>query len=313
MPSYLISVAAAGLVAIAALAIWLAAFGNRGSLEDRITDMSVKTRIALGPLETVDSEDRLSRSLFRWVVQRLPEPAADSPEGERLAGLLLQAGYSRSTALRTFHLIRLGSTAGAALLSLLIAIVTDMHGTAAIVLMATGAAAGSFLPSYYLGRRGRERQRKIGAQLSDVLDLLVVCVEAGLGLNEAIKIVGSEAERQKQEIGAELTVVSAALNAGSTLGQALREFARRTAVEDIKPLAATLIQSEQLGAQIGPALRSISDSLRTSRRLRAEEAAQKTTVKILFPLILFVLPAMMAVIVGPAMIQILHALSHSTP
>ena len=94
-----------------------------------------------------------------------------------------------------------------------------------------------------------------------------------------------------------------------TLGQALRNFANRSAVADIKPLAATLIQSEQLGAQIGPALRSISDSMRTTRRLRAEEAAQKTTVKILFPLVIFILPAMMAVIVGPAVIQIMHTLT----
>jgi tight adherence protein C len=143
------------------------------------------------------------------------------------------------------------------------------------------------------------------------LDLLVVCVEAGLGLCEAIKIVGSETQRQKQEIGTELSTVSAELAAGSSLGQALRSFAVRTAVEDIKPLAATLVQSEQLGAQIGPALRSISDSMRTTRRLRAEEAAAKTTVKILFPLVLFILPAMMSVIVGPAMIQIMRALAKS--
>jgi len=87
-------------------------------------------------------------------------------------------------------------------------------------------------------------------------------------------------------------------------------MAERTAVEDIKPLAATLIQSEQLGAQMAPALRASSDALRARRRLRAEEAAQKTTVKILFPLVLFVLPAMIMVIVGPAIIQIMGTLTH---
>jgi tight adherence protein C len=104
--------------------------------------------------------------------------------------------------------------------------------------------------------------------------------------------------------------VSAELNAGATLGQALRNLATRTAVEDIKPLAATLIQSEKLGAQVGPALRLISDTLRTTRRLRAEEAAQKTIVKILFPLVFFVLPAMMSVIAGPAMITVMRTLNH---
>jgi tight adherence protein C len=130
-----------------------------------------------------------------------------------------------------------------------------------------------------------------------------------MGINEAIKIVGSETDRQKQEIGAELSMVSSELTSGSTLGQSLKNFADRTAVEDIKPLAATLVQSEKLGAAIGPALRSMSDSMRTSRRLRAEEAAAKTTVKILFPLVLFILPAMMSVIIGPAMIQIMQTLN----
>ncbi|HEV7987357.1 MAG TPA: type II secretion system F family protein, partial [Candidatus Binataceae bacterium] len=157
----------------------------------------------------------------------------------------------------------------------------------------------------------RKRQNAIARQLSDVLDLLVVCVEAGLGLFEAIKIVGTESERQKQEIGRELALVTSEISAGATLGQALRNLAERTAVEDIKPLAATLIQSEQLGAQIAPALHASSDALRTRRRLRAEEAAQRTTIKILFPLVLFVLPAMLLVIVGPAIIQILHTLAGS--
>jgi tight adherence protein C len=160
-----------------------------------------------------------------------------------------------------------------------------------------------------LSRVARKRQQEIASQLSDVLDLLVVCVEAGLGLSEAIKIVGVETERQKQKIGAELSLVSSELASGNSLGLALKSFADRTAVEDIRPLAATLVQSEKLGAQIGPALRAISDTLRTTRRLRAEEAAAKTTVKILFPLVLFILPAMMSVIIGPAMIQIMQTLT----
>jgi tight adherence protein C len=174
------------------------------------------------------------------------------------------------------------------------------------VLIAVGI--GAYAPMYYIRRRARNRQNAIAVQLSDILDLLVVCVEAGLGLFEAIKVVGMESERQKQEIGRELALVASEISAGASLGQALRNLADRTAVEDIKPLAATLIQSEQLGAQIAPALRASSDALRTRRRLRAEEAAQKTTIKILFPLVLFVLPAMLMIIVGPALIQIVRTL-----
>ena len=100
-----------------------------------------------------------------------------------------------------------------------------------------------------------------------MLDLLVVCVEAGLGLLEAIKIVGDETKAQQLVIGDELSQVAGEVNSGSSLGQALRALADRSGVADIKPLAATLIQSEQLGAAIGPALRAISDSIRSRRRL----------------------------------------------
>jgi tight adherence protein C len=232
----------------------------------------------------------------------------DPAKAEKLSNTLTQAGYLGTHAARTFHVIRLACATVSALAAVLIAALSGAGGGSPIVYIVTGAAVGAFLPSYYIGRKARWRQQAIGRQLSDVLDLLVVCVEAGLGLSEAIKIVGSETSHQGQEIGHELSIVTGEISAGVTLGQALRNMADRTSVVDMKPLAATLIQSEQLGAQIGPALRSISDSLRSARKLRAEEAAQKTTVKILFPLVIFILPAMMAVIVGPAMIQVMRTL-----
>ncbi|HUY27831.1 MAG TPA: type II secretion system F family protein [Candidatus Binataceae bacterium] len=298
------------LSAAALTAVYAALFGSPRVLDERITDMVVKTRVSYRDGDFVaEGESSRSRALFRWVAQRLPQPRNDSPQAEKIVRLLMQAGYMRSSAARTFHVLRIASTAAGAIAALLTALATDRSGGMAIMMLAAGAGIGAFIPSYLLGRKARQRQRAIAQQLSDVLDLLVVCVEAGLGLSEAIKVVGSEAERQGQAIGTELALVSGELAAGSSLGQALRQFADRTAVEDIKPLAATLIQSEQIGAQIGPTLRSISDSMRSARRMRAEEAAQKTTVKILFPLVLFVLPAMMSVIVGPAMIQIMQTLS----
>jgi tight adherence protein C len=178
--------------------------------------------------------------------------------------------------------------------------------------MIVGAAVGAWLPLQLVMRGAKKRRAEIASQLSNVLDLLVVCVEAGLGVAEAIKMVGSEADRQGQLIGRELSMVSAELNSGTGLGAALRALAERTNIEDIKPLAATMIQSEQLGSRMGPALRALSDSLRNSRRMRAEEAAQKTTVKILFPLVFFILPAMMIVIVGPAMMEIIRAMAQGS-
>ncbi len=292
------------------LAIYAAIYGINRPFDERISEIGVKMRVTYGNPANLDLEsDTFARSLFRWVVKRLPEPALNTPEREKLSQILVRAGFPGPRAVRTFHFVRLSSTALAAILALVVAIAFGFHGVKPLMFMLMGLGVGAFAPSYYIGRKAKNRKQEIASQLSDALDLLVVCVEAGLGLSEAIKVVGSETMRQHQEIGAELSTVSAELSAGSSLGEALRSFGQRTGVEDIKPLAATLVQSEKLGASIGPALRSISDSMRITRRLRAEEAAAKTTVKILFPLVLFILPAMMSVIVGPAMIQIMHALS----
>lgn len=312
MPAIYASLTVFFLFAAISIAIYAAVYGSHRPFDDRITELGVRMRVAYGNPANLDTESAsFANSLFRWVAKRLPEPAMNTPEREKLAQLLVRAGFSSPGAVRTFHFTRLSSTGGTAVLALVLSIAFGFHGIKPLLLILAGAGAGAFAPTYYIGRMARKRTQEIASQLSDVLDLLVVCVEAGLGLSEAIKIVGSETQRQNLRIGTELSILSAELAAGSTLGQALKSFADRTAVEDIKPLAATLVQSEKLGAQIGPALRSISDTMRTTRRLRAEEAAAKTTVKILFPLVLFILPAMMAVIVGPAMIQIMRALTRA--
>ncbi|MDB5107959.1 MAG: tadC, partial [Candidatus Binatus sp.] len=247
--------------------------------------------------------------IFKWASKRVPPPDLNSPTGEKLQATLAQAGYIKSTAPQTYQVIRVLLAVGCGVLGLLIGLVLHSFSAQPLMFAFGGVGLGIFVPSAILGRRARMRQQRITGQLSDVLDLLVVCVEAGLGLYEAIRIVGTECERHGQEIGTELSLVATDISAGASLGQAMRALADRTAVDDIKPLAATLIQSEQLGAQLAPALKASSDALRTRRRLRAEESAQKASIKILFPLVLFVLPAMIAVIVGPAMISVIRTLS----
>jgi len=308
MNPLLITVAFGFLVGAAAIGLYIAVFGTRRVLEDRLADLAVKMRLSQGNLDGQD-DDTFGRVLLHWAARHLPPPKTDTPAGEKMVQMLVQAGYIKSAAPQIFQVIRFGSAAIFAVLGLFMGIFTGQPSATAIGYGAAGAAIGFFIPSYYVGNRARARQTAIGRELSDVLDLLVVCVEAGLGLYEAIKVVGSEAERHGQVIGRELSLVASEVSSGSSLGVALRNLSERTAVEDIKPLAATLIQSEQLGAQIGPALHASSDSMRARRRLRAEEAAQKTAVKILLPLVLFVLPAMLMVVVGPALIQILASMT----
>jgi len=297
------------LAGAACAALYLAISPQSRAVDERFADLAVKMRASQGALEGDLQDDNLLRMLFRWASKRIPPPNLDTPTGEKLQQTLAQAGFLKSSAPQTYQVTRVLLAIGCGGLGLLVGFI--LHATTAQPLLfgIGGTGIGIFLPAYYLGRRARTRQQNISKQLADVLDLLVVCVEAGLGLFEAIRIVGTECERHGQEIGTELNLVATDISAGASLGQALRGLAERTAVDDIKPLAATLVQSEQLGAQIGPALRSSSDALRQRRRIHAEEDAQKASIKILFPLVLFVLPAMIAVIVGPAMISVLHTLS----
>jgi tight adherence protein C len=255
------------------------------------------------------SDQQSTRALLQWAVGRLPKPKLDASRSTRLSELLVQAGFKTRNGLALFQICKLVAAVCGLLLGLTPSLAFGVRGSRVILLTVVGASVGAFIPGHYVNRRAKNRQLDIGRQLSDVLDLLVVCVEAGLGLLESIKVVGDETKAQQLVIGNELTQVAGEVNAGSSLGQALRSLAERSGVADIKPLAATLIQSEQLGAAIGPALRAISDSIRIRRRLNAEEAAQKTTIKILFPLVLMILPAMLLIIIGPAIVQTVRTLS----
>jgi tight adherence protein C len=311
MSPFLIAVAFFFLVAAAGFGLYLAVFGSNRVVEERFADLAVKIRMSQGALDgEAEVDESLSRMLFKWASRHIPPPKLDTPQGEKLIQTLAQAGYLKSAAPQAYQVARVLLAAGGGLIGVIAGLIVSHTARESLLFGLGGVGAGIFIPSYYIGRRARIRQTAIARQLSDVLDLLVVCVEAGLGLYEAIKIVGGECERQGQEIGLELSLVASEISAGASLGQSLRNLAERTAVDDIKPLAATLIQSEQLGAQVAPALHASSDALRTRRRLRAEEQAQKASIKILFPLVLFVLPAMIAVIIGPAMIQVVRTLGH---
>lgn len=310
MSPILVSIFIFLLLAGAASAIFLAASNERRLIQARLAEIGPRTRTDTTVAVAFSLRDsQVTRALLKWALERVPRPKPTSARGEKTSELLIRAGFMSAMAPAAFQLAKY-TAAATGVLGTVLAVTALGRGTDHIIMLAVvGAAVGAWLPGRYVRRRASNRQADIGRQLSDVLDLLVVCVEAGLGLLEAIKVVGRETEAQNLAIGREFSMVSAEVGAGSSLGQALRALAERTGVNDIKPLAATLIQSEQLGAAIGPALRSISDSIRSRRRMRAEEAAQRTTIKILFPLVLMILPAMLLIIVGPAIVQTMRTLS----
>jgi len=165
---------------------------------------------------------------------------------------------------------------------------------------------GYFIPRFLLKKRLQERQRRIRLGLPDGLDLTVICVEAGLSLDQAMMRVGEDLRTAHPELSAEFHLFDLETRAGKPRVEALRNLAERTGVDDIRSLVGTLIQTDRFGTSVAQALRVHSDSLRTERRQRAEEQAAKTTVKMIIPLVLFVMPSLLFVTVGPAVIQLLH-------
>jgi tight adherence protein C len=167
-------------------------------------------------------------------------------------------------------------------------------------------AFGFFIPRFLLKKKLKERQRRIRLGLPDGLDLTVICVEAGLALDQAMMRVGQDLSHAHPELSAEFHLFDLEIRAGKPRVEALRNLAERTGVDDIRSLVGTLIQTDRFGTSVAQALRVHSDSLRTERRQRAEEQAAKTTVKMIIPLVLFVMPSLIFVTVGPAVIQLLH-------
>jgi tight adherence protein C len=165
---------------------------------------------------------------------------------------------------------------------------------------------GFIIPNVWLIQRKKARQEEIVASLPDALDLLTVCIEAGLGLDAAIVKITEEKWFSKRALAEEFHLVTQEVRLGKPRSDALRDMADRTTVDDLKGLVASLIQTERLGTSVAQSLRVNSDSLRIKRRQRAEEAAAKTTVKLVFPLAIFIFPALMVVVLGPAVIRFMQ-------
>ncbi len=181
----------------------------------------------------------------------------------------------------------------------------SQHGLVSVVI---GGGAGFYLPSVVLWFLKRSRQQKIFLSMPDALDLLVVCVEAGLGLDAALRRVAEELKDSAPEVCSEFDMCNMQLNMGRPRREVLHDVGVRTGVDDMKALAAILIQADKFGSSIAQALRVQSDSMRIKRSQMAEEAAQKTAVKMIFPLVLFIFPGIFVVLVGPAAIMMINKL-----
>ncbi|WP_206956445.1 type II secretion system F family protein [Trinickia acidisoli] len=182
------------------------------------------------------------------------------------------------------------------------------HTLDALFVLLAASALGFYAPNVVLSRLTVHRQRAIVEGLPDAVDLMTVCVEAGLGLDAAMQRVTEEIGNKSPALKTELELVLLELRAGAGREKALRNLAARTGVEDIDALTTMLIQADRFGTSVGDSLRVYTDSLRTKRRMKAEERAAKIALKLLFPLIFFIFPTLVVVLVGPAAIQIYRQL-----
>lgn len=176
--------------------------------------------------------------------------------------------------------------------------------TTFLVFAGLAAAIGYYIPDLWLGRAVDKRRREISNGLPDAIDLMIVCIESGSGVDQALNRVGEELAIAYPALSAELELISAETRAGKPRLDAFRNFAERTKVEDVRSLVNMLIQTDKFGTSIGQALRTHADTSRTKRRQRAEEKAAKLGVKMLFPLVFCIFPAFYLVVIGPSMIRI---------
>jgi tight adherence protein C len=280
------------LVAAGAMAF---APGGAGVIERRLEEFS-------GPQVRVESDSTFDRAV--QALKKVGNAVPRSPsEMGKLQQRLVSAGYRGNEAVPVFLGIRVG-------LALLLFVV---FGSSLVVrsnlFMALAACGfGWIMPGMLLARKAKRRQHKIRLGLPDALDLLVVSVEAGLGLDQAIQRVADELAFAHPELADEMRLINLELRAGKARSEALRNFGERTQVDDVISLVAMLVQTDKFGTSVAQSLRVHSDTSRTKRRQRAEEAAAKTGVKMVFPLVFCIFPAIWVVTIGPAAIKFIQVL-----
>jgi tight adherence protein C len=246
------------------------------------------------------------------LLTRLGEANKPSDESEvsAIREVLVTAGYRHAQAPILFMGAKLLS--GILPLGLAILLPAKLLGfptmAAQLVIYVAAASAGYFLPMLWLRHAVSQRKEKIQDAFPDALDLLVVCVEAGLGLDAAITRVSSEIRFAHPELAEEFHLVSLELRTGLSRAEALKNLRRRIDLEEVSSLVALLVQTDKFGTSIGQSLRVHSDSMRVNRQLRAEEIAAKLPVKLLFPLVFFIFPSLFVVVIGPGAVKIFRAL-----
>ncbi len=239
------------------------------------------------------------------VVRQIGEKVPMSPEGvATVRRYLMAAGYRSDVAVKVYYGIRTLTAVLCPLIMLFARVYLPDNAAVRMGLIAGAGFAGYLLPQFMLEGRIKKRQEAVRLSLPDALDLLVVCVEAGLGLDQAISHVSRELRLTHPAVSEELGLVTLEMRAGKRRAEALRNLADRSGEPELRKLIATLIQADRFGTSVAESLRTHSDFMRVRRRQEAEERAAKVGVKLVFPIFFFMLPSMLIVAAGPGLLQI---------
>jgi tight adherence protein C len=296
----LIVLLAFSCVALAVMSVYWLFARSAGAINARLESMDPSVALAENNPLTVMAE-RIAEPLNRIV-------PISGVEALKLQKQLLQAGYRSPDAATAFRAIQITLIVAIPSLIVTACFVLDRPLNNFLVWGLIGAALGFYLPRYVLRKKIKGRQQRITWGLADAMDLMVVAVEAGLGLNAALNRVGAELKDLHPDMHHEIELVNLEIRVGRSREEALRNLAERTGVDDIRSFVALLIQADRFGSSIAKAVRVFADSLRTKRRQRAEQAAQKAALKLIFPLTLFLFPVIILVILGPAVLNLIDLL-----
>ncbi len=231
----------------------------------------------------------------------------------KLRAILIQAGFYQENSVAIFIGAKIVGALGLFFMYWFMAVAGGRSGPQFLLLAVMMAMMGYIIPDFVLRAKVRRRQGSIANALPDALDFLVICVEAGMGLNAALMRVGQELKLRSQALSDELSLVNQELRTGIARENALRNLSTRNAIEDLKILVGSLVLSDKLGTNVADTLRAQSESLRTRVRQRAEERAAKASIKMLFPLVFFILPALFIVMMGPGVIMVKNTLAPMFP
>mgnify|MGYP000844858058 CR=1 FL=1 len=309
----LLPISVFGFVILGAVAAYLVLHKPEQSVVDRLQDLSrfdggnTAEDMALADRREKESQAAEVAKKFAQDINRVAPISAT--EAKKLQKQLMHAGYRSPGAPITFRAIQLTTLFGLPALTALSWLFTGKPFSDSLIYLGGSLLLGYMLPNKILSMQVNKRQDRLRYGVADALDLLVVSVEAGLGLNAALTRVADEMKTVHPDIAEEFGLVNTEIRMGSNREEALRNLAERSGVEDLRSLCAMLIQTDRFGTSIARAIRVYSDALRTKRRQRAEQAAQKAAVKMLFPLAVFLFPTLFIILLGPSGIQLMKTFS----